>query len=144
MSRVALEILSGRPFFMVAEEEGTDDFSNVNNAAGSFEAGRRADEAFATFRHFVATNPRTMLITTADSSAGSKNIVDSGTFVSAPDRSGRTFTFNVVWASLGDLAGGMLARAEGLNASRVRELGIVDNTDIYRLMYLTLFGRWLP
>jgi hypothetical protein len=30
-----------------------------------------------------------------------------------------------------------------MNAERVNELGVVDNTDIYRLMYLTLFGSWL-
>jgi phage-related protein len=42
------------------------------------------------------------------------------------------------------LAGDILVRAEGLNTGRVRELGVVDNTDIYRLMYLTLFDRWLP
>jgi len=179
MSNVALEILShiGRPFFMVAEEEGTDNFPNAANAAGSFEAGRRADAAFAIFREFVRHNPRTMLLTAADSSAGSKNIVrvlpvgatvvgigpvntgpdgrtvhapfdgvdGAGTapFVSAPDRKDIKFPFAVAWASMHDLAGDILARAKGLNAYRVRKMGIVDNTDIYRLMYLTLFGRWL-
>jgi hypothetical protein len=64
-------------------------------------------------------------------------------FVSAPDRTGTTFPFAVAWAFRWDLAD-ILVRAEGLNAGRVRELGVVDNTDIYRLMYLTLFDRWLP
>jgi alkaline phosphatase len=183
MSEVALRILSHkqRPFFMVVEEEATDNFPNNSNAAGSFEAGRRADEAFAIFREFVRKNPHTMLLTTADSSAGSKNIADWRTglatpghvvgsgpinsgpdgvfvhapfdgidgamtppFVSAPDREGNTFPFAVAWAFRWDLAGGILVRAEGLNAHRVRELGIVDSTDIYRIMYETLFGRWLP
>jgi alkaline phosphatase len=194
MSMVALEILSrkGEPehrdpraqesgrgerrrFFMVVEEEGCDNFGNNSNAAGSFEAGRRADEAFAILREFVGNNPHTLLLNAADSSAGSKNILDwktwptvatgpvnsdpsgafvavpfdgidgAGTapFVSAPDRNGNTFPFVVGWASRRDLAGDIVVRAEGLNADRVKELGVVDNTDIYRLMYLTLFGKWL-
>jgi alkaline phosphatase len=63
-------------------------------------------------------------------------------FVSAPDRKGNTFPFAVAWAFRWDLAGDILVRAEGQNASRVRELGVVDNTDIYRIMYYTLFGVW--
>ena len=180
MSAAALEVLSRNPktarrgFFMVAEEEGTDNFPNAANAAGSFEAGMRADEALGIFRDFVWKHPRTLLLVAADSSAGSKGIVDwadgrvgegpvnsgldgrfveapfdgvdgTGThpFVSGPDRQGNTFPFAVAWVSRGDVAGGIVARAEGLNAERVEELGLVDNTDIYRLMYLTLFNRWL-
>lgn len=180
MATAALEILSRNPraarrgFFLVAEEEGTDNFPNAANAAGSFEAGRRADEALGIFQEFLWQNPRTLLLVAADSSAGGKSIVDwtgagvgvgpvnsraDGTFVdapfdgidgagtqpflSAPDRQGNTFAFAVAWASRWDVAGGIVARAEGLNAERVKELGVVDNTDIYRLMYLTLFGRWL-
>jgi len=39
-----------------------------------------------------------------------------------------------------DTAGGIVARAEGPNAACVRTG--VDNTDVYRLLYATLFGRW--
>jgi len=180
MATATLAILSRNPravrrgIFIVAEEEGTDNFPNNSNAAGSFEAGRRADEALGVFREFLWQHPRTLLLVAADSSAGSKSIVDvtgpgagegpvnsgfdgrfvnapfdgidgAGTqpFLSAPDRQGNTFPFAVAWASRWDVAGGIVARAEGLNAERVKELGVVDNTDIYRLMYLTLFGRWL-
>jgi alkaline phosphatase len=189
MSKIALEILSTKtdpkasgkqrnrqkPFFMVVEEEGCDNFPNNSNAAGSFESGRRSDAAIAIFREFVNKNSRTLLINVADSSAGSKNVVDwrtatvgtgrvnsdssgsfvsapfdgaggAGTapFVSAPDKKGNTFPFAVTWASSGDLAGDILVRAEGKNADLVRKLGVVDNTDIYRIMYVTLFGKWLP
>lgn len=179
MSAAALEILARNPratrgFFMVAEEEATDNFPNNSNAAGSFEAGRRADEALGIFREFLQQHPNTLLLTAADSNAGSKNISDwaegavgegpvnsradgqfvevpfdgvdgAGTapFVSAPDRQGNTFPFAVGWATRWDAAAGVVARAEGLNAERLKELGVVDNTDIYRLMYLTLFDRWL-
>lgn len=182
MAQVALELLANNPktaergFFMVAEEEATDNFPNNANAPGSFEAGRRADETFGLFREFVSRNPRTLLLTTADSSAGSKNFLSlrdaaaavgttrvntgadgqpvsapvdgvdgAGTapFISAPDKNGNTFPFAVTWATTSDVAGGLLVRAEGLNAERVSELVVVDNTDIYRLMYWTLFDRWL-
>jgi len=181
MSAVALDILSRSPkaqrtgFFIVAEEEGTDNFPNRANAPGSFEAGRRADAAFGVFVDFVDRNPNTLLITAADSNAGNKNLIDtaggpvgdaifnsgpdgqlvrapldgvdgagSAAFVAAPDRNGNRRSFAVAWATPHDMPGGILARAKGLNAERVSELGVVDNTDIYRIMYYTLFGRWLP
>lgn len=181
MSDKALEILSRNPktnktgFFMVAEEEGTDNFPNNANAPGSFEAGRRADAAFGVFADFVNNNPDTLLITAADSNAGNMNIDDAepgknlgnvaintnseganveapldgidgaGTapFVSSKGADGLERSFSVVWASPNDLSAGILARAKGLNAERLSALGVVDNTDIYRIMYYTLFDRWL-
>jgi alkaline phosphatase len=188
MSRAALGILSrnpkaaGRGIFIVAEEEATDNLPNKTNAPGSFEAGRRADEAFGVFVDFVKRNPKnTLLITAADSSAGSKDIrgldpvgkgrwegkapeIDVNTdpngawvrapmdgidgastalFLAAPDRKGNRWPFAVSWATRHDVTGGILARAKGLNADRVARLGVVDNTDIYRIMYYTLFGKWL-
>jgi len=192
MSAVALEILSRsaeaqtRGIFLVVEEEATDDFGNMTNARGSFEAGRRADEAFGVFADFVETNPNTLLIATADSSAGGKQVsgldlqtmirfgavvegnvtrtlINTGpngewvsapgdgidgagtpVFWSAPDRRGERHPFAVIWATNHDVVGDVLVRAKGLNAQRITKLGIVDNTDIYRIMYYTLFGEWLP
>lgn len=190
MSKKALEILSHNPksktkgMFIVAEEEGTDNFGNVANARGSFEAGKRADKAFGVFIDFVKDNPNTLLLTAADSSAGGKHVlgedaegmrrlvkegraglgdINSGTdgkyvrapldgidgsntppFASAPDRQGVSMPFVITWATRHDLSGGILVRAKGLNAERVSQMGVVDNTDIYRLMYYTLFNKWLP
>ncbi|MBT9164002.1 MAG: Alkaline phosphatase [Chloroflexi bacterium] len=190
MSAATLEILARNPkaaergIFVVAEEEATDNFPNNANARGSFEAGKRADEAFGVFVEFVANNPNTLLITAADSSAGGKHIIGpdpawmarllvdgkvgeadinsgpDGKFVRAPvdgidgagtepflaaaDKAGNRWPFAVTWATRHDLSGGIVARAKGLNAERVTELGVVDNTDIYRIMYYTLFDRWLP
>ncbi len=181
MSEKALEILSRNPkthkkgFFMVAEEEGTDNFPNNANAPGSFEAGRRADAAFGIFADFVKDSPDTLLITAADSNAGNMNIDDAepgqalgnvaintnsaGVYVEAPldgidgagtnpfasakGADGIERSFSVVWASPHDLAAGILARAKGLNAEKLSRLGVVDNTDIYRIMYYTLFDGWL-
>jgi len=189
MSEATLKILSRDPkalnkgFFIVAEEEGCDNFGNRSNASGSFEAGKRADEAFGVFTGFVANNPNTLLITAADSDAGAKGILGldparmerllvdgkvgetdfntrpdgewalvpldgvdgAGTepFLSAPDKEGKRWQFAITWVRH-DVSGGILARAMGLNAERVAKLGVVDNTDIYRIMYYTLLGKWLP
>ena len=45
MTRAAIAVLSRaeRGFFLVIEEEGTDNFSNANNAYGTLEAGQRAE-----------------------------------------------------------------------------------------------------
>jgi len=60
-------------------------------------------------------------------------------FVSAPDRAGKTHEFVVVWATGMDTSGGIVARAAGLNADKVR--GSFDNTAVYPLLYETLFGE---
>ncbi len=79
MAEVALKIVSRNPngFFMVAEEEGTDNFGNENNAAGMLEALSRADEAVGVFRAFVAKNPNTLLLMAADSDAGGMQLIGS-------------------------------------------------------------------
>lgn len=71
-----------------------------------------------------------------------------------PDGSGSTagaisverFRFAVSWPSSADVAGAILSRAEGPNASLLQTVfsGRFDNTDVYRLQYATLFGRLLP
>lgn len=171
MVRFALEFLSAKgQFILVAEEEGTDNFGNKNNANGKLEALLNADNAIGEVLQFYKSHPNTMLITAADSEAGGLAIsgyeVDNldknnalpltdhngapmdgvngtGTlpFISKPDKQGRTFPFGIVWASFGDLTGSVVARAHGLNADKMN--GKIDNTDIYRMMYLTLFGNWL-
>lgn len=171
MTAYALEFFKNKGrFFLVIEEEGTDNFGNKNNAKGKLDALRGADLAIGEVLKFMKHNPRTMLITAADSDAGGMQVTSGdlnikdpslplpatdgngspldgrdGTatppFVSAPDKSGRTHYFGIVWATNNDVLGGIVARAHGLNAERMK--GKIDNTDIYRFMYLTLFGKWL-
>jgi alkaline phosphatase len=171
MVKFALKFLSAKgQFFLVAEEEGTDNFGNKNNANGKLEALLNADNAIGEVLKFIEANPNSMLITAADSDAGGLGIAGAevkgleinaplpaadyngapmdgvngtGTlpFISKPDKMGRTFPFGIVWSSNGDLTGPIVARAHGLNADKMN--GKIDNTDIYRFMYLTLFGVWL-
>lgn len=158
-------------FLLVAEEEATDNFANANNAPGTMEASLRADAAIEVAHRFVKDHPDTLLVTAADSDAGGMQVVCpslsggrafpegedllpwmlngapldgsegplSPPFVSAPDRMGKRFTFGVAWAAYHDVAGGIVSRAAGMNADTLG--ATVDNTDIYRILYRTLFGR---
>jgi alkaline phosphatase len=173
MTEAALKIFerAGRPFLLVAEEEGSDNFANNNNASGALTALQRADEAIGMAMDFIAEHPSTLLVTTADSDAGGlqvypildadpeiaekplahttrngaplDGIEGTGTppFMSAPDREGARWPFGIAWASYDDNLGGIVAKAHGLNAELLPSN--TDNTDIYRLMYATLFGVWL-
>lgn len=171
MTDFALKFFSLKgQFFLVVEEEGTDNFANQNNANGKLSALDRADDAIGVVINFIKENPNTTLVTAADSEAGGlevagyeidnldpKNLLPgrdkngapidgikgTGTlpFVSKPDKNGKSFAFGIAWSCFGDVTGSVIARAHGLNADRMH--GKIDNTDIYRIMYLTLFGVWL-
>lgn len=166
MITAALRILSPGPFFLVVEEEGSDNFGNFNNAPGVLDALKRADDALGTALDFVEKNPNTLLLTASDSSAGSMDVLgfpptpellvnaasgkdkngapygltlDGQPFLSKPDRSGVSHPFVITWGSLNDTSGGILVRAIGKKAEAVR--GSFDNTKIYSLMREVLFGE---
>jgi alkaline phosphatase len=172
MTKKALDILTFRrkQFLLVVEEEATDNFSNSNNAIGALTALERADDAIGVAMNYIKSNPKTLLITAADSDAGGMQVFNirdlqafdkplpitqengapidgpKGTgslpFVAKPDKSGQELRFGICWASDADLAGAVIAKAHGLNAELLPNN--VDNTDIYRIMYATLFGIELP
>ncbi|WP_376087257.1 alkaline phosphatase [Roseomonas sp. CCTCC AB2023176] len=172
MSELALRILSRAPagFFLVAEEEGTDNFGNANNAAGVLEAGRRADEAIGVFRRFVEANPRTLMLTTADSDAGGMQVIGPGagqTVIRAgqalPERDrngapldGQTGTGGQAFLSAPDRNGARHPFAvawatltdvsggilvRGVGLNSEFIQGTMDNVDVYRIMHRTLFGE---
>ena len=185
MAKAALAILSRsqQGFLLVAEEEGTDNMANVNNAEGQLQALARADEAIGLFRDHVEANPDTLMLMSSDSDAGGMQVITPGSwrdkkggeskawpggfridpdrplpptdrngapldglhgtaskpFMSAPDQAGERWPFAVSWATLYDTSGAILVRGAGLNSDRIK--GVMGNTEIYGLMYLTLFGR---
>jgi alkaline phosphatase len=172
MTEMALKILSHKrkDFLVVIEEEGSDNFANQNNAKGTLEALRRADGAIGVALNHIKEYPNTQLITAADSNAGGMHIVSvrdpedfgkllSGTtsngapvdgkngtgtlpFVAGPDQLGNRLRFGIAWSCYDDVAGAVIAKAHGLNSKLLS--GNVDNTDIYGIMYATLFGVLLP
>jgi alkaline phosphatase len=70
----------------------------------------------------------------------------SAPFVTAPDAFGNPQNFAIGWSGTNDVAGGIISRAEGLNAELLTTEFFTgfDSTDVYRLMYLTLTGEMLP
>ena len=163
-------------FFIVLEEEATDNFTNNNNGRGLVEAVLRADEAIGIAQDYVDNvNPNTLIITAADSDAGGLEVDDvsgetvgtvdvnptlpdrsdavqnplDGTegrdtepFISAPDANGNEYPFGIVYVGTPDVAGSIVSKTYGLNAELLPST--VDNTDIYRIMYQTLFDVELP
>ncbi len=170
MIQTTLRILESRPepFLLVVEEEGPDNFGNYLNASGVFESLSRADAGIGVVMKFIDKHPNTLLVTAADSDAGGLQVdfikeknygkllalettsgaaIDgiNGTgslpFTAKPDQYGKSFEFSVCWATSYDVYGGVIAKAHGLNSDLLPIN--VDNTDIYRIMYATLFGEWL-
>jgi alkaline phosphatase len=167
MVAAALRFLSPGPFLLVAEEEGNDNFGNLNNAWGALEALKRADDAYGTALDFVEKHPDTLLVTAADSSAGAMDVwgfprgdakaviavaagkdlngapfslsPEGGPFFSKPDRNGNELPFVITWGTVNDTSGGILVRAAGRHSEKVR--GSFDNTKIYELMRSALFGE---
>lgn len=171
MTEAALRILAdgGGRFLLVVEEEGVDNFGNRNNARGVIEAARRADRAIGVARELVDRRGDVLLITAADSDSGGLQVIGypagrvpeqveatdangaprdgvdgTGTppFLAAPDRAGARLPFAIGWASRDDVSGAVLVRGAGLHSDRIR--GSIDNTDIARLIRLTLFGPSAP
>ena len=169
MSKYALEFLtrSDKKFFLVVEEEGTDNFSNLNNAEGLFEAVKRSLRAIAVFRNFLKTHKNTLLIVASDSNASSPALIDKLSskklfslnekigsksdiqapldrqanalpFVSQPNKKGVVMPFAIAWPTRMDTGTGVVVKAEGFKAQQVK--GVLDNTDIYKVMRQTLFA----
>ncbi len=67
-------------------------------------------------------------------------------FISAPNAFGDEIDFAIGWPGRDDVAGAILSRAEGLNSDMLRTefSAQFDSTDVYRIMYVTLFGEMLP
>jgi glycerophosphoryl diester phosphodiesterase len=196
MLEASLKILRRDPdgFFVVLEEEGTDNFANNNNAIGTIEAVRRADAAIGVAMNYVNTqDPNTMIVTAADSDAGglqvyqflpytrpagnftpelppiantepqvpfisvnptttntNRNFLDgingSTALAGAPFQplraqdslDGVMGNFAVGWVGTPDFPGSIVSKAYGLNADLLPST--LDNTEIYRMMYQSLFG----
>lgn len=149
MTQAALEFLreKNQQFFLVVEEEGTDNFSNRKNNKGFLTAGKRADEALGVALDFLKESPNTLLLTTSDSNAGGLTLSEVSnkkgsvlyTYPKAIVGSER-LSFLLKWVSGGeDSHGGIVVKAHGFNAHYVK--GLLDNTKVYNLMYLTLFGH---
>jgi alkaline phosphatase len=66
---------------------------------------------------------------------------ESKVFVSAPDANGEVHPFGIGWTTYGDVGSGVIARAHGLNAAEMLPASGIKNSDIYKVLYMTLFGE---
>ena len=169
MSKYALDFLSreNKKFFLVVEEEGTDNFSNLNNAEGLFVAIKRSLKAIEVFRNFLKTHKNILLLVAGDSNASSPALIDKLSskklfslnkkipsksdvqapldrqsnglpFVSQPNKKGVAMPFAIAWPTRMDTGTGIVVKAEGFKSEQVK--GVLDNTDIYKIMRQTLFS----
>ena len=164
MIRAALTFLADAPqgYLLVGNEEATDNLAGDNHAAGVLEAGRGADRAVAIATEAAERDPRLTVVVASDSDCGGLQVVSDDLapnarvprraangapidgdgvrpFLAAPDRAGVRLPFVIHWANDGDLAGGIVARGRGPGAALIE--GTIDSTDIYRALYLGLFGK---
>ncbi|MBW4563730.1 MAG: alkaline phosphatase [Mojavia pulchra JT2-VF2] len=195
MLDASLKIINKDPdgFFAVVEEEGSDNFANNNNAAGTIEAIRRADAAIGVAQNYVDTqDPNTLVVTAADSDAGGLQVFQytpytrpAGNFTTepaiadtepqvpfinvnpttnnttrnyldgangstgSPEAPWQSFSaedsidgpmgnFGIAWVGTPDFPGSIVSKTYGMNADKLPST--LDNTEIYKLMYQTMFG----
>lgn len=165
MMNAALRILKKSPqgYFLVGNEEGTDNLSGDNNASATLDAAAGADRAIGIAMAEAEKNPELTVIVASDSDNGGMNasgdddlfngetlaaVTENGSpidgnngkpFIAAADSRGVRLPFVVTWASTSDSSGGTVARGVGPGAEIIH--GTVDSTDIYRALYLGLFGK---
>ena len=172
MVQVALRVLGSDPqraFFLVAEEEGTDNFSNSTNAAGMLAAVERTDEAIGETLEYMRANPERnlSLVVGSDSDAGHPAILSPKNwdaqyrlpettstgaaldgpeglggrpFWSKPDANGNRFPFGIAWPASNDQQGSTVTKMHGYRSHLLP--ASIDNTDIYKLLYQVLFGQF--
>ncbi len=165
-----LERFRGAPngYFIVGNEEATDNLSGKNNAPATLEAAIGADRAIALAVAEAKRDPGLTVIVASDSdnaglnatsddlndpedlprplprktAVGSPLSSDNGEpFLTPPDRDGHRIPFYLTWASDSDSAGGLVAR--GIGPGAVRLEGTIDATEVYKALYLGLFDTHL-
>lgn len=163
MMSFAIQFLSKdqKRFLLIAEEEGSDNFGNRNNASGLLESLSRADDAIKVARRFIDQNTHTLLLMASDSNAGGPQLIGlspdtektasalngspmdgrdgahSRPFLSARDRRGKRHQFGILWATYDDTTGGVVARAHGFRSELMPPH--IWNTDFYSIMRKVLF-----
>lgn len=177
MLEVTQKLMEQHPNFnngsiAIVEEEGTDNFGNNNNAAGTLEAMRRGDAAIGIANEFVKKYSNTLLLTAADSDAGGLEVRDPrkagepvGTINANPTTEDRqvpldgldgsnTLPFTAAPDANGDIFNfgvGWIGTPDFPGSIVAKASGLnadklpstVDNTGMYELMYETLFNTEL-
>ncbi|MGO4344036.1 alkaline phosphatase [Paenibacillus sp. MCAF9] len=148
MTKKAIDTLAtnNKGFFLMVEEEGTDEFAHQNNAKMTIKAGQELDKSVQVAKDFAKKNPNTLVLVLADHETGGFSIEE----VNADDESGdgiskedgpfavanSKFNFVVDWTTSGHTAVDIPITAMGPNAELFT--GIYENTDVFHKLMQAL------
>ena len=154
MTGKAIEVLSQDPegFFLMVEEEATDEMAHANNAELTIKSGQALDESVALARDFAEANPDTLVITVGDHETGGLTAEQTDD-PEYPDESGGNqgdenanlstedgpfdaansgYRFSVDWTTTGHTAVDVPLTATGPGAELLT--GNYENTYVYEVM----------
>ena len=136
MAAKAIELLSasGRPFFVVVEEEEIDSASHGNDIERLGAALERFDDAVRVATEFAARNGETLVVVTGDHSTGGPAIDDQST----------ASELVVVWESDDHTGEPIPVYAYGPPSAARRFSGTLDNTEIRRRIAAALGVAFPP
>lgn len=141
MTKKALDTLSTnkKGFFLMVEEEGTDEFAHANNAKMTIKSGQELDKAVKVAKDFAKKNPDTLVLVLADHETGGFSIEavdnedESGDGISQEDGpfaiAKSKHNFVVDWTTSGHTAVDIPLTATGKNAELFS--GIYENTEVF-------------
>lgn len=154
MTGKAIEVLSRDPegFFLMVEEEATDEMAHANNAGLTAKSGQALDRSVALARDFAEANPDTLVITVGDHETGGL-AVEQTDDPEYPDESGgnqgdenanlstedgpfdvanSNYRFIMDWTTTGHTAVDVPLTATGPGAESLT--GNYENTHVYEVM----------
>ncbi|MBY3618322.1 alkaline phosphatase [Acinetobacter sp. CUI P1] len=141
MTKKAIDTLAVNKngFFLMVEEEGTDEFAHQNNAKMTIKAGQELDKSVQVAKDFAKKNPDTLVLVLADHETGGFSIEavdaedESGDGISKEDGpfaiANSKQNFVVDWTTSGHTAVDIPITAMGKNAQLFT--GIYENTEVF-------------
>ncbi|MFC3803808.1 alkaline phosphatase [Cohnella sp. GCM10012308] len=141
MTKKAIDTLSTnkKGFFLMVEEEGTDEFAHQNNAKMTIKSGQQLDQAVQVAKDFAKKHPDTLVLVLADHETGGFSIEEvnaddeSGDGISKEDGPfqivGSDHNFVVDWTTSGHTAVDVPVTAMGRNSELFT--GIYENTEVF-------------
>ena len=141
MTSKAIETLSAnkKGFFLMVEEEGTDEFAHKNNAKMTIKSGQELDKAVQVAKNYAKKNPDTLVLVLADHETGGFSIEpvdaedESGDGISGEDGpfaiANSKLNFVVDWTTSGHTAVDIPITASGKNAQLFT--GVYENTEVF-------------
>lgn len=141
MTKKAIDTLATnkKGFFLMVEEEGTDEFAHQNNAKMTIRSGQELDKSVQVAKDFAKKNPDTLVLVLADHETYGFSIEavdaddESGDGISKEDGpfaiANSKHNFVVDWTTSGHTAVDIPITAMGKNAQLFT--GIYENTEVF-------------